>query len=270
MTVVALREAADRETFGGKAVELGAALRAGLPVPDGVAISVELTAALANGSIEARERIHGLHARFRGAVAARSSAVGEDSADASFAGQHATILNVISADALVDAVCAVHASGHTASAMGYRAKAGLSGVPRVAVVVQQLVHAEVAGVLFTRDPISGRDERVIESAWGLGEAVVAGLVNPDRYRLDRSGRVLERTLGSKDLMIVARASGGTEEVAVAADRMSVGLSDAQLHALHELVIRCETAFGPGGHDLEWAFADGTLHLLQRRPITRRP
>jgi pyruvate,water dikinase len=268
MTVVALHEAADRQVFGGKAVELGAALRAGLPVPDGVALSVELVAAVSSGSPAALDTISGLVARLGGAVAARSSAVGEDSAEASFAGQHATVLNATTATALADAIRTVHSSGHSESALAYRSRSRVSGAPRIAVVVQQLVRADVAGVLFTRDPMSGRDERVIESAWGLGEAVVAGLINPDRYRIARSGAVLSRTVGVKDVMIVARAGGGVEEVAVAPDRVSVGLTDGQLRALHELATRCEVAFGDGGHDLEWAFADDDLYLLQRRPITR--
>ncbi|MGE0547058.1 MAG: PEP/pyruvate-binding domain-containing protein [Kofleriaceae bacterium] len=270
MTAVALRDVIEPSRFGGKAVELGAAIRAGLPVPEGVALAVELVAEVVGGSPRARSVVSGLHATLGGSVAVRSSAVGEDSATASFAGQHATILNVASESGLVEAVCAVHASGHADAALAYRARAGVPGAPRIAVVVQRLVHAHAAGVLFTRDPVTGRDERVIESAWGLGEIVVAGLVNPDRYRIDRTGKIVERTIGCKDVMIVPRPGGGTEEISVADDRARTGLTDAQLAELDQLAARCEAAFGPAGHDIEWAFGDdGRVHLLQRRPITRK-
>jgi pyruvate, water dikinase len=146
----------------------------------------------------------------------------------------------------------------------------VGGAPRVAVVVQRLVRAQAAGVLFTRDPMTGRRERVIESAWGFGEVVVAGMVNPDRYRIDHTGCVLERTIGVKDVMIVPRPDGGTEEVSVADERVHAGLSDDQLEALHQLAARCDAAFGDSGHDIEWAFCErSTLQLLQRRPITTR-
>ncbi len=268
MIAVPLVEATDSQRYGGKAVELGAALRAGLPVPDGIALSVELVDAVDAGESAACARVGEIFDRLGGgAVAARSSAVGEDSAGASFAGQHATLLNVISALELLTAVIAVRASGHTDSALAYRAKSGVAGAPRVAVVVQRLIAADLAGVLFTRCPVSGRDERVIEAARGLGEVVVAGLINPERLRVDREGRTIERTAADQDLMIVSRADGGTEERAVA-DRRAPILDEDHVRALHELAHRCEAVFGSGGHDLEWAFAGGKVHLLQRRPITR--
>jgi pyruvate,water dikinase len=264
---VPLIEATDASRFGGKSVELGSALRSGLPVPDGIALSVELVDAVAAGQAVAIGVVHEVFARLGGAVAARSSAVGEDGASASFAGQHATKLNVVSAEALVRAVIEVRASGHSESALAYRHKAGIAGAPKLAVAVQRLVHAELAGVLFTRDPVSGHDERVIEAARGLGEVVVAGLINPERLRLDRSGRVLERTAPDQDLMIVALPGGGTEEQAVA-DRAAAILDDLHVRALHELAATCERVFGDGGHDVEWAFVKGSVYLLQRRPITR--
>jgi pyruvate,water dikinase len=268
MTAVGLVEASDPSQFGGKAVELGRARRNGLPVPDGVALSVELVDAVAAGHGVAIEAVHEVFARLGGeAVAARSSAVGEDGASASFAGQHTTKLNVVSADGLIAAVIEVRASGHTGSALAYRKRAGVAGAPRVAVVVQRLIHAELAGVLFTRCPVTGRDERIVEAARGLGEVVVAGLVNPERVRIDRAGRVIERALADQDLMIVAHAAGGTEEQPVA-DRRAALLTDHHVGALHELASRCEGVFGDGGHDVEWAFVKGSVFLLQRRPITR--
>jgi len=263
-----LVDAREEQQFGGKAVELGAALRGGLPVPDGVALSVALVDAVATGDAAAHATVEQVFARLgAGAVAARSSAVGEDSVNASFAGQHATRLNVVSAGALCEAVTAVRASGHTEAALAYRSRAKVAGAPRVAVVVQRLIAADIAGVLFTRCPMTGRDERVIEAARGLGEVVVAGLVNPERLRVDRGGRVVERTAADQDVAIVARAGGGTEERAIA-DRRAAILAEHHVRALHGLADRIETVFGGAGHDLEWAFARDTLYLLQRRPITR--
>jgi pyruvate,water dikinase len=137
------------------------------------------------------------------------------------------------------------------------------------VVVQQLVHAEVAGVLFSRDPLTGEDVRTIEAAWGLGEAVVAGLVTPDRFRVARGGRILERVLGEKDIAIrwATSGSGTTEEAVEDEDQERLCLDDAALAALDDLATKCEAVFG-GTQDLEFAFAAGRLYLLQRRAITR--
>jgi len=266
--IVPLIEAADPQQHGGKAVELGAALRAGLPVPPGFAVPVAVVDAVAAGDAAAHRLVIDAHARLGGGpVAARSSAVGEDSAGASFAGQHATKLNVITPPALLDAITHVRASGHTASALAYRARAGVAGAPRVAVVVQRLVRSELAGVLFTRCPTTGKDERVIEAARGLGEAVVAGLINPEHVRLGRDGRVLERRRPDQDLMIVARDDGGTEERPVT-ERHAPVLADRHVAALHALAQRVEAVFGDRGQDLEFAFVAHELFLLQRRPMTR--
>lgn len=258
MTIVRLADALAEEIFGGKAASLARAAAAGLPVPDGFAVSWEMVAAgNAEGILAAYRRLSADR------VAVRSSAVGEDSAGASFAGQHATILNVASEGALIDAVQTIRASAHAGSALAYRKKMGIEGEPRIAVVVQKMVDADVAGVLFTRNPVTGEDERVIESAWGLGEVVVAGLVTPDRFRVSRDGAILERAAGRKDIAI--RRDG---EVAVpAAEMMRLSLTDQQLLSLHQLASRCETFFG-APQDLEWAIEGGELHLLQSRPITR--
>jgi pyruvate,water dikinase len=200
--------------------------------------------------------------------AARSSAIGEDSEAASFAGQHLTRLNVLSPAELVDAVRAIWASARSPSALGYRARLGLAGEPKIGVVVQELVDPDCAGVLFSRNPLDGSDEIVIEASWGLGEAVVAGLVTPDRFRLSRDGTVLARAAGDKDVAVRIASQGGTREAAVVDARRSVlCLDDAKLGELHALSIQCEEVFG-GDNDLEWAIAGGSVYLLQRRPVTR--
>jgi pyruvate, water dikinase len=142
--------------------------------------------------------------------------------------------------------------------------------PRMGIVVQELVEADTAGVLFSRNPMTGSDELVIEAAWGLGESVVAGLVTPDRFRLKRDGAVVERIAGFKDVAVRVDPEDGTRESEVP-DRLArmLCLDDRQLAALHALTLRCDGVFG-GSHDLEWAFAGERLYLLQRRTLTAIP
>jgi pyruvate,water dikinase len=196
----------------------------------------------------------------------RSSAIDEDGDAHSFAGQHETLLNV-TPDGIVEAVRAVWRSGGSAGARAYRRRLGVEGPARMGVVVQRLVHADLAGVLFTRHPIDGSDDLLIEASWGLGEVVVDGRVIPDRYRLSASGSLREVVPGRKDVAVRPRPGGGREDVGVeraAAEALTLG--DEGLGALHALALRCEVAFGPG-QDVEWAFAGGVLHLLQVRPLT---
>ncbi len=269
MSIVALRDATAVETYGGKASSLARAIGAGLPAPDGFALSWDVVDRIAANDPAAIDDVTRAFREFGAAAAARSSAVGEDSLDASFAGQHVSILNVTSEATLVDAVHAIHKSAHADSALGYRKKMGVAGAPRIAVVVQRMIDSDIAGVLFTRNPMTGADERVIESAWGLGEAVVSGLVTPDRFRVSRSGEVLERTAGRKDFVIRFADGGGTIERPVAPDDiLRLSLDDAQLAELHALAAKCEEHFG-APQDIEWAFANGRLVLLQSRPVTTK-
>jgi pyruvate, water dikinase len=266
--VLRLSEVEEERDFGGKAMQLGTALRAGLPVPEGVALAVRFVEAAAAQNKRAIAELAALHASFEGPLAVRSSVVGEDSAEASFAGQHRTCLNVVSMAELIDAVREVWRSASSDSALAYRRRLGISDRPRVALVIQKLVEPDTAGVLFTRNPIDGSDERVIEATWGLGEAVVAGRVIPDRYRVSRSGEVLERASGVKEVAVRVRPGGGTSEQKVEPEQVErLCLGDAQLFELHLLAERCEEVFG-AGRDLEWAFAGDALHLLQCRAVTR--
>jgi len=260
-----LADVTDPMAFGGKAAALGSAIRAGLPVPDGVALSVDTVEAVVRADPDDVPALHRVCAA-GGPRAVRSSAVGEDSAGASFAGAHCTVLGVCDPEAVVAAVRRVHASADAPQARAYRAQLGL-GPARMGVVVQELVPADVAGVLFTRNPVTGAAERVIEASWGLGEAVVAGLVVPDRYRLDVRGRVLERVTGEKDVAVRA-GPGGAREIAVDdAEVHAPCLDDAQLAELHALAEACDAVYGTGDHDIEFAFHAGAVFLLQRRPIT---
>ncbi len=264
--VVALRDAAALE-FGGKAKALAAALAHRLPVPDGVALDADLVARIVNGDQTARDKLLSAIAALPAPWAVRSSAVGEDSAQASFAGQHSTVLGVQPGE-LFEAIAAVHASGHTDAAIAYRARMNVTGAPRMGIVVQTLLRPDISGVMFSRDPTAAaREGRLIEATWGLGEALVAGLVTPDRYRVATDGKILERAIGEKDIAIEARADGGTAEVVVATERAKAAcLDDARIAELAQLASRCEQLFG-GPQDLEWAVANGRLHLLQSRPVT---
>ena len=156
------------------------------------------------------------------------------------------------------------------SARRYRARMGITGETQVAVLIQELVPAEVAGVLFTVDPMSGSRERwIIEASWGLGEAVVAGLVTPDHYTLTPGGELLARQLGDKERMIALDEQGGTHEMVVAdAGRVQQACLDEEaLSQLAALGTACEQLFGPG-QDIEWTWCCSKLFLLQCRPVTR--
>jgi pyruvate,water dikinase len=266
--VVPLQEAHDVSLFGAKAVGLGQAQRDGLPVPPGFALSGAVVEAVAAADDEVIAEVVAAVTPLGGPLAVRSSAIDEDGAAASFAGQHLTLLNVPSAAELGAALREIWWSANSDSAITYRQRLGLFIRPSVGVVVQALLAPEVAGVLFTRNPVTGADERVIEASWGLGEAVVAGLVIPDHICLERSGAVRERRAGHKTVAIRAVATGGTVEEKLAPDLVeSLCLDDEQLQELNLLARSCEEVYG-AGRDLEWAFADGRLYLLQCRAITK--
>jgi pyruvate,water dikinase len=266
--VVPLAKALDDRLFGSKAVGLGQAIRDGLPVPSGVALSGSIVEAVAAGEDAAIREVVKWARPLGGPLAVRSSAVDEDGAAASFAGQHLTLLNVPSADALHSAVSDVWWSANSDSAITYRQRVGLFTRPSVGVVVQVLLDPQTAGVMFTRNPVTGLDERVIEASWGLGEAVVAGLVIPDHYRVDRSGQILERKPGLKKTAVRRAPNGGTVEERLARELFErLCLSDEELQELNQLAGRCEQVYGPA-RDVEWAIAGGTLYLLQCRAITK--
>jgi pyruvate,water dikinase len=266
--VVPLVEADDDSRFGAKATGLGAAARAGMPIPPGIALSGQFVDAVAAGQDDAIEQLMTAARPLQGPLAVRSSAADEDGADASFAGQHLTLLNVPTVDDLSGAIREIWWSANSDSAITYRQRVGLFQRPSVGVVVQSLLDPDAAGVMFTQNPINGSDERMIEASWGLGEAVVSGRVIPDTFRIDHDGVVLERTAGLKKIAIRAAADGGTFDETVAPELTeSLCLDDGQLADLSALADRCDDAYGPA-RDIEWAFADGQLYLLQCRAVTR--
>jgi pyruvate,water dikinase len=271
MTTLPLRfadaEVQDEARFGGKSASLARATADGLLVPPGFGLAVDLVHAVAANTPAAHELIASLVDEIGPAVAVRSSAVGEDGAAASFAGQHLTVQNVTSTEGLISAICEVHASATSDAALAYRQQMKIEGEPRIAVAVQRQVASDVAGVMFTRHPITGDAEYYVECAWGLGEAIVAGLVVPDTFRLSSAGEVLERTPGFKELKLVASGDGEIAEVPVPpASVEALCLTDAQLASLWQLGDRCGQVYGEG-LDIEWCVADGTIYLLQCRGIT---
>jgi pyruvate,water dikinase len=267
--VVPLAEAKDESYFGAKAVGLGEAARAGLPVPPGLALSGELTDAVASGEETAIGEVMDAARFLSGPLAVRSSVVDEDGAAASFAGQHLTLLNVPSRGDIEAAVRQIWWSANSDSAITYRKRVGLFDRPSVGVVVQALLDPEVAGVMFTQNPINGADERLIEASWGLGEAVVAARVIPDHFRVSPGGEILERTAGLKKVAIRAASDGGTVERDVGEQFVeALCLDDHQVKLLNDLATRCEEVYGPG-RDIEWAYADRQMYLLQCRAVTKR-
>jgi len=260
----------DANRVGGKGLSLGKTASAGLPVPPGFVITTDIYRRLHDRGIRSDAAFAQMLAEaYRklgsGSVAVRSSATAEDAADTSFAGQQETILGVEGEDALIAAIERCWRSLFTERAIAYRAKQGVDAAGlAMAVVVQQLVNAETAGVLFTQDPLDPDGKRMLaEASWGLGEAVVSGRVQPDRFRLDReTGQVLERHLGHKSIRITK--SG--EEHVPPAEQQQFCLSDAALAQLVELGRKVEN-FYRAPRDIEWAYANGQCYLLQARPIT---
>jgi pyruvate,water dikinase len=206
-------------------------------------------------------------------VAVRSSAVGEDSETASFAGQQETYLNVRGTAAVTHYVRECWASFFTPRALFYRAKKGALTETRMAVVVQEMAHAEKSGVLFTIDPVEGRRDRmVVEAVFGLGEGIVSGLITPDHYVLEReSGRLADEFIAIQASAIVHDAeNGGTREIELSEEHGSARvLEPAELEALLRMGQRLEEFFGRP-QDVEWCIRGGELLLLQSRPVTSIP
>ncbi len=199
-------------------------------------------------------------------VAVRSSATAEDLPDMSFAGQQDTYLNVQGEAAVLEAVVKCWSSLWTARAIGYRARCHIApDEVQLAVVVQTMVPSEAAGVLFTANPLTGkRAETVIDAAFGLGEALVSGLVEPDHYVVE-GGKITGKKLGAKALSIRGAPGGGTFKETEQAGAQQA-LPDAAILELAQLGQRVEALYG-APQDIEWGWVDGRLYLLQARPIT---
>lgn len=202
-------------------------------------------------------------------VAVRSSATAEDLPDASFAGQQETFLNIKGEKNLLLAMQKCWASLYGARAIYYRAKQGFDHQSvNIAVVVQHLVNAEKAGVMFTSHPVTGEALSIIEGSWGLGEAVVSGSVSPDKYVFDqRSEKVIDQLIANKRYQIISDGDHGTKTVEVTRDQQDAPLlSDAEVRKLATFGRIAETHYGVP-QDIEWAIVGDDLFILQSRPIT---
>jgi len=297
----------DLNLAGGKGANLGALIKAGLPVPSGFCItthaytafvnnnkinsqiskiladndmqdpvaleysSQQISACFLKGKLDpvlVAEIRHSYQELGALAVAVRSSATAEDLPDLSFAGQQDTYLNIIGEELLLVAVVKCWASLWTARAIGYRARQGIAQTNiSLAVIIQQMVQSEVSGVLFTANPLTGkRQETVIDATFGLGEALVSGQVEPDHYVIDPvSGKILTKVLGAKAVVIHGKSDGGTNTIRQAADERQA-LPDEHIMALTHLGQQAEAYFG-SPQDMEWAWAEDHMFVVQSRPIT---
>jgi len=293
-------------SVGGKAVNLGIMTGAGLPVPPGFCVTTDayrlvigdqlsdlldkLTeadnfSALAELAQEARARVlrapvpdevgSAIRSRYRALgdrrpVAVRSSATAEDLPYASFAGQQDTYLNLLGEQVVLDGIRRCWASLWTDRAVSYRNTNGIDHqTVSLAVIVQQMIDARAAGVMFTANPVTGnRQETVIDASAGLGEAIVSGAVNPDHFVVDSARRViLQRRLGDKRLLIKTRPGGGTETEELNDGTGKPCLPDDQILTLVDLGQRVSNHYG-SPQDTEWALdSAGQFWLTQARPIT---
>jgi pyruvate,water dikinase len=201
-------------------------------------------------------------------VAVRSSAIGEDSAETSYAGMNASFMNCRGSDAVLAAVVECWASVFTPRAVTYRAERGIEELPDIAVVVQRMVAADKAGVAFTADPVSGRRDRVVvEAAWGQGEVVVSGRVEPDTYVLDADGpRLLEVRRGRQTGKIVAAPGGGDRALPLDVADHGPVLSAEDADRIADLALRVQAHHGCP-QDVEWAISGAEVWIVQTRPIT---
>jgi phosphoenolpyruvate synthase/pyruvate phosphate dikinase len=202
------------------------------------------------------------------AYAVRSSATAEDLPTASFAGQQDTYLNIVGPAAILQHVSRCWASLFTERAVTYRQRHGIDHrTVHMAVVVQRMVFPQAAGILFTADPVTGnRKVASVEASYGLGEALVSGLVNADVYQV-RDGEVAAKTVGAKRLAIYALPAGGTQEQAIEPERQGQpALTDTQVVRLAQLGRRIEAHFGRP-QDIEWCLVDDDFQIVQSRPIT---
>lgn len=243
---------ADREKIG----ELSGELRR---VIEGIAIPEEIQQAI-TGQLARLGKNH--------AYAVRSSATAEDLPTASFAGQQDTYLNVIGEEAILKHISKCWASLFTERAVIYRMQNGFDHRKvQLAVVVQQMVFPQAAGILFTADPVTGNRKVVsIDASFGLGEALVAGLVNADTYKV-REGEIIDKQIATKKLAIYGVNEGGTQEQAIEpAQQNKQALTDAQILALARLGKTIADHFG-SPQDIEWCLADERVYMVQSRPIT---
>ena len=285
---------------GGKGANLGEMTNAGIPVPPGAvlcaaaydkymeenkidtgkimelaesdeAASANIREAIRKGRLpeDIKKQIVSFYETLGGdaRVAVRSSATAEDLEDASFAGQQETYLNVVGTRMLLEKVQECYASLWGNRAISYRKVQGYDKQKvSLAVVIQQMIESESAGVLFTRNPAANTDDVLINASYGLGEAVVSGIVSPDEYICDRNGKLKKSVIGSKEIQIIYDAMG-TKKVSVSGKLRREQVLDAvSIRRLVSVAMKIEAHYGHP-MDIEWAIRDGKIYILQARSIT---
>lgn len=305
--IVSLSDPLNLESLlvGGKAINIATMRGAGLPVPrafcvttaayqrqmNETALGQDLATIIAGSAQRPSDLSESLRARFLAVpvlpdvehsirvayrelgaevcVAVRSSATSEDSQTASFAGQHDSFLGVHGEHALFEAVRKCWASLWTERAMLYRTSRGIShSSVAMAVVVQEMIPADAAGVMFTVNPVTGsREELTITASYGLGEAVVSGLVTPDTYVVARHPTTISHVnVGTKEQKIVQRDAGTMVVAVVTSEQRRQCLADSMILEVARMGLAVERHYD-SPQDIEWAVADDRVHLLQTRPVT---
>jgi pyruvate,water dikinase len=257
--------------IGNKAASLVELHRAGFRVPRGVCLTTAAHREWRRAGVTGealRARISEAFLRLKSPVAVRSSSPAEDREDASFAGQYVTVLGVRTREELLAAVEQCWRSASSAASVAYRRDQGAEADVEMAVLIQELVPATSAGVLFTMNPVTGRaDQIVINSNFGLGESVVAGVAEPDTLVVDKARRrAVETRIGTKKVWTHPQAAGASRTPLEPERQRTLSLDEAQVAQLVEAAQRLEAHYD-GPMDAEWAFVDQTLHMLQARPVT---
>lgn len=247
--VVRLEDAVNPFEFGSKATQLSRAIQHKILVPRGFVISESLVVKSEAGEVSMEEELNNVLNEL-GSIAVRSSAIGEDSQNQSYAGQYMSTLNVASIQEIKKAIISVRQSVFSRRVKAYREKFGITGIPKMAIILHKMVSARAAGILFTQDPVTKEDEIIVEASLGLGESIASGRIIPDFFRLNRAGMILEQ-----------RSGNGTDLY-----KNKPCLNRTEIQKLHQLATRCENVFGKC-LDIEWAFGDQKLYLLQCRSIT---
>jgi rifampicin phosphotransferase len=305
-------DASHRDISGGKGAHLSSMAAAGFPVPGGFVVTVEAFESAVTGLLGTQidallegvdfshaDNVEAVSAKVRALVeaveipadladdirvaygkfgdgtpvAVRSSGTAEDMAEASFAGQHDTYLDIHGAEAVLDAIRRCWASMYTGRAVAYRHEKSVDGTrARLAVVVQEMVAAEVSGVMFTANPFSSAtDEIVVNASWGLGEGVVSGILTPDQFTLDFGTlELLDTVVGAKEVRVIRNPETGQGTITehnADQDRGATTLTAAHLAELGAIGRRIQSHFGELPQDIEWAWADGQFYILQSRNVT---
>ncbi|UCH37572.1 MAG: PEP/pyruvate-binding domain-containing protein, partial [Candidatus Bathyarchaeota archaeon] len=259
---------ADMPLVGAKAYNCARLRRAGFQVPNGFAITPEVSAQSFQ-SLDLDKELE----RFPESTlfVVRSSAVDEDSAKHSFAGIHETKLNV-TRDSIVEAVNACLLSVKSPRAIAYRRIMGLTTKNvKTGILIQEMIQPTVSGVAFTMNPVTGAtDELVINASWGLGEALVSGRVEPDEFHVRKSdGTVLSSSIGSKRFIVASRNGVSSLVETEEHKQEACTLTNKLLQELTDLLIRIEQEYG-SPQDIEWCHDGGQFWILQSRTVTKRP